>query len=156
MLIMNSMFKNFALLILLGFILPVFASAEDAGSAYPPQAIITASYRGDDSMVRELLAAGVDKDVRDALGATALHTAMLQSNLVVVKLLLDYGFDPNARATKNGNTPLHYAVACNNIGAVRLLLQYNANKNIRNLEGLTPLEKARKEEKEEIVKILYR
>ena len=140
----------------------VFASsvslciAQESEEALPPQAIIVASYRGDDVMVRELLKVGVDKDVRDALGATALHASMFQSNLAVVKLLLDYGFDPNARATKNGNTPLHYAVASNNLGAAQLLLQYHANKNIRNLEGLTPLEKARREEKDAMIKLLYR
>ena len=149
------MIKNCCLLILLVLAFPFFAHSEETGT-YPPQAIITASYRGDDIMVRELLDAGADKDVRDALGATALHAAMLQPNLAVVKLLLDYGFDPDVRATKNGNTPLHYAVACNNIGATRLLLQYNANKNIRNMDGLTPLEKARKEEKLEIIKLLYK
>ena len=133
-----------------------FLAADEEESAYPSQAIIIAAYRGDDAMVRELFAAGVDKDVRDALGATALHAAMFQRNLIVVKLLLDNGFDPNARTTKSGNTPLHYAVASNNLGAARLLLQYQANKNIRNLEGLTPLEKARKDEKEDMVKLLYR
>lgn len=133
-----------------------FAAADEAENLYPSQAIIIAAYRGDDSMVKEILSAGVDKDVRDALGATALHAAMFQRNLMVVKILLDYGFDPNARATKNGNTPLHYAVASDNLGAARLLLQYQANKNIRNFEGLTPLEKARKEEKDEMAKLLYR
>ena len=144
--------------VLLVFISSVsFCFAQETEGALPPQAIIIASYRGDAAMARELIAAGVvDKDVRDALGATALHAAMFQSNLIVVKLLLDYGFDPNTRATKNGNTPLHYAVASNNLDAARLLLQYHANKNIRNLEGLTPIDKARKEEKEEMIKLLYR
>jgi len=150
------MFKSITLFVLLGLLHPVFTTAENTAAAYPPQAIIAAAYRGDDAMVRELLAAGVNKDVRDALGSTALHAAMFQLNLNVVKLLLDNGFDVNARVTKNGNTPLHYAVAYNNPAAVKLLLQYNANRNIRNLEGLTPLEKARKEEKTEIIKLLYK
>ena len=143
--------------VLLAFVfIASFAVAQENEGGFPPQAIIIASYRGDDAMVRELLAAGVDKDVRDALGATALHAAMFQPNLRVVKLLLDNGFDPNVRATKNGNTPLHFAVASNNLGAARLLLQYYANKNIRNLDGLTPLDKARREEKDEMIKLLYR
>ena len=144
--------------IFLFFIFPVsFGFANEGESRFPPRAIINASYSGDVIMVTEILAAGnVDKNVRDALGATALHVAILQSNLIVVKLLLDYGFDPSAKAEKNGNTPLHYAVAANNVNAVKLLLQYNANKNIRNLDGQTPLEKARREGKDEIAKLLYR
>ena len=153
---MNITGKKFFFVILVFVSSVFFGFAQETEEALPPQAIIVASYRGDDGMVKELLAAGVDKDVRDALGATALHAAMFQNNLAVVKLLLDYGFDPNARATKNGNTPLHYAVASNNLGAAQLLLRYYANKNIRNLEGLTPLDKARREEKDAMIKLLYR
>jgi len=69
---------------------------------------------------------------------------------------LDYGFDPRARVAKDGFTPLHNAVAANNIGAARLLLQYGANKNIRALNGQTPIDKARREEKQELVMVLYR
>ena len=136
----------------------VAVQAEEDGKpiTFPPQAILIASYRGDDELVREILAAGADKDTRDSTGATALHIAMLQSNPIVIKLLLDYGFDPNAVAARNGNTPLHNAVAANNEAAVRLLLQYGANKNIKNLDGLTPLDKARKEEKQRLVLLLYR
>ena len=153
---MNITGKNYFFVLLILFSSVSLCLAQETGETLHPQAIIVASYRGDDVMVRELLKVGVDKDVRDALGATALHASMFQSNLAVVKLLLEYGFDVNARVTKNGNTPLHYAVASNNLGAAQLLLQYYANKNIKNLEGLTPLDKARREEKDAMIKLLYR
>ena len=93
----------FALLGLIFAVLPAFSDeVEEKESLFPPCAIINASYRGDLKVMQEILAAGVDKDVRDDLGATALHEAVLQPNATVVKLLLDHGFDPNARATKNG------------------------------------------------------
>jgi len=148
--------KRFFLVLLLVISVVFTGFSDEGGNNFPSWAIINASYAGDENMVRELLEAGVDTDVRDALGATALHAATLQSNLVVVKLLLDHGFDPNVRASKSGNTPLHYAVASNNVGAARLLLQYNANKNIRNFDGLTPLERARREGKTEIARVLLR
>jgi len=151
--------KNY-LIISIGFIFAVSlvipVKANEADFTYPPTAIINASYRGDEEAVREILALGADKNVRDEFGDTALHVAMYQKNLTIVKLLLDYGFDPNARVVKNGNTPLHNAVAANNIGATRLLLQYGAIKNIRALDGLTPLDRARKSEKQEMVTLLYR
>jgi len=130
--------------------------AQEAEKNYPPFAIINASYRGDEQTVREILAAGIDKNVRDAFGDTALHVAIYQSNITIVKLLLDYGFDPNARATKTGNTPLHNAVAANNIEAAQLLLQYGANKNIKALDGLTPLDRAKKDDKRNFVMLLYK
>jgi len=132
------------------------AKAQDSGNTYPPHAILNASYCGDEETVRDILACGTDKDVRDSFGDTALHVAIYQKNLMIIKLLLDYGFDPNAKTTKNGNTPLHNAVAANNTGAARLLIQYGANKNIRALDGLTPLDKARKDEKRDLIMILYR
>ena len=128
----------------------------DTAAMYPPNAILNASYMGDEEVVRDILAAGIDKNIRDDFGDTALHVAIFQKNVTIVKLLLDYGFDPNAIAASNGNTPLHNAVAANNLAAARLLIQYGANKNIKALNGQTPLDMARKEEKTDMVRLLYR
>ena len=123
---------------------------------FPPHAILNASYRGDEQMVREIIATGVNKDVRDSLGATALHVSLFQQNLIVVKILLDNGFDPNARATKTGNTPLHYAVSINNVDAARMLIQYGAISTIKNNEGRTALDQAKAEGKNAMVQIFSR
>ena len=135
-----------------------FAASQEAEEPenFPPQAIIIASYCGDENMVREIIAAGTDKDVRDSLGCTALHAAMYQNNLVVIKLLLDNGFDLNAKDTKHGYTPLHTAVVANNAAAARLLIQYGADKGIRDMDRLTPLDKARRMDKQDMVRILIR
>jgi len=125
-------------------------------NAFPPQAILVAAYLGNETTVRQILATSPNKDIRDDYGDTALHLAMFQPNINVVKLLLDYGFDPNAKIAKNGYTPLFDAVAANNVAAARLLLQYGANKNIRARDGQTPLDKAKKEEKRELVLLLYK
>ena len=144
-----------ALLSLVFAVLPAFSGDEDEviSPIFPPYAIINASYRGDIRTIQEILDTGVDKDIRDAIGATALHQAMMQPNTMVVKILLDYGFDPNA-ATKNGYTPLHFAVAANNIAAAKLLLQYGADKRIKCLEGFTPLDKARQSENGPFISLL--
>jgi ankyrin repeat protein len=102
-------------------------------------------------MVKRILATGPDPDVRDAFGGTALHDAIFQQNLEVIKLLLDYGFDVNATVPSNGYTPLHYCVWTNNLAAVRLLLAYKADKTIKAKDGLTPTEKATKDGKREFV-----
>jgi ankyrin repeat protein len=154
----NMMLKRnyfFAILGLILAVLPAFADEiEEKEPLFPPCAIINASYRGDLKSIQEILDAGVDPDVRDAMGATALHEAMLQPNTTVVKLLLDNGFDPNARATKNGYTPLHFAVAANNIAAAKLLLQYGADKRISCLKGMTPLDIARQSDKGAFISLL--
>jgi ankyrin repeat protein len=152
---MKKKYCYFVLLTLVFVALPVFSGDEDEKDppVFPSFAIINASYRGDLKTIQDILASGVDTDVRDDLGATALHHSMLQHNTTVVKLLLDYGFDPNA-LTKNGYTPLHFAVAANNLAAARLLLDYGADKRIKDSEGLTPFDKARKSENGQLINLL--
>ena len=156
---MNSMHKKkrfFTLLFLIGTVLFIHPDEEgETTPSYPPQAILVASYMGNEKLVLEILEAGADRDVRDSLGATALHIAIFQHKLSIVKILLEHGFDPNAKTTKTGSTPLHHAVAVNNPAAAKLLLQYGADLRIRNNEGQTPLEKAKKEGKAALVNILY-
>ena len=156
--ILRFMIKKRSLLSLLGLVIIVSFVFSDEDSeptqTFPPYAIINASYKGDEEMVRAILAAGVDKDVRDALGGTALHVSIYQQNLNVIRLLLQNGFDPNVKSTKTGSTPLHYAVATNNLAAAKLLLQYGANTSIRNNEGYSPVEKARREGKAAMLKAL--
>jgi ankyrin repeat protein len=151
--------KNY-LLILLSLILTVLviepASPQEDQYHFPPQAILIASYLGDEDLVRDILSTDIDKNVRDNFGDTALHVAIYQKNVSVIKMLLDYGFDPNAVAAGNGNTPLHNAVAANNAAAARLLIQYGANKNIKAKDGFTPIDKARKEDKREMLLLLSR
>ena len=149
-------FNLFLFCLIFTFSPAIPAKAQEAEDVFPPQAILIASYLGDEDLVREILLCKIDKNFRDNFGDTALHVAVFQKNIVVVKLLLDYGFDPNAITTRNGNTPLHNAVAANNIAAARLLIQYGANKNIKAKDGLTPIDKARREEKRELVLLLYR
>jgi ankyrin repeat protein len=137
---------------------PVFAQEENEEPPvqYPPNAIINAAYRGDVEMLRILLRTEHDKDFRDPLGGTALHVAIFGSNLEVIRLLLDNGFDVNAKSRYNGYTPLHYCVWVNNSAAARILILYNADRNIRDNNGQTPQEKATREGKREMLLLFAR
>ena len=152
MILRNFFLVSFTLIVTVSIL--ALEETEGFEPAFPPHAIMNASYIGDVEMVRKILATNPDKDVRDFMGDTALHLAMFQKDVLVVKLLLDHGFDPNARATKNGFTPLHIAVIANNAAAARLLLQYGADKRIRCLQGQTPLDKAREGDKKALVSML--
>jgi len=111
-----------------------------------------AAYSGDINKVQELLQRGVKPDERDSFGGTALHAAMFQKNMQIVKLLLQNGFNINAQGTQNGYTPLHDAVWANNLEAAKLLLDEGAKTDLRGKDGLTPFGKAKNEGKTEIVK----
>jgi ankyrin repeat protein len=132
--------KKAFLICFLMILLPRLVSGQDAE-------IHKAAYNGDIKRVQDLLAKGVNPDARDSYGGTALHAAMFQKNMEIVKLLLEHGFDVNAIGPQNGYTPMHDAVWANNIEAVRLLLDRNAKTDIKGKDGLTPFAKAQKEGK---------
>jgi ankyrin repeat protein len=123
---------------------------------FPPKAIIAAAYKGDVETVKEILATNPDKNVRDSFGRTALHDAMFQKNMEVIRLLLEYGFDVNATGPANGYTPLHDAVWVNNVDAAKLLLESGADTTIKNTDGFTPLDMARKTGKRKMILLLSR
>jgi ankyrin repeat protein len=135
--------------------IPIFAQ-ESEEPQYPPNAIINAAFRGDVEMIRLILMTDHDKDYRDALGGTALHVAIFSNNLEVIRLLLDNGFDVNAISAYYGFTPLHYCVWVNNSAAARILILYNADRTIRDNNGQTPMEKATKEGKREMLLLFAR
>ena len=145
-------FVRFLLIPLLVFICVGTIFAQD--KKYSPTAIHEAAYNGKIDLVRDILKTNPDRDARSSFGGTALHDSMFQKNLEIVKLLIDAGYDVNAIGPANGYTPLHDAVWANNLGAAKLLLQHGADKTIKGKDGLTPLDKAKKENKAELVKLL--
>ncbi len=122
------------------------------GFALSQQELHQAAHKGDIESVKRLLKNNPDPDKRDSFGGTALHAAMFQENMEIVRILIDYGFDVNVQGPANGYTPLHDAVWANNLEAVKLLLKHGAKADIKGKDGLTPYSKARQEGKEEIIK----
>ena len=86
---------------------------------------------------------------------TPLHFAARTNNYDVVKALIEKGYDVNARS-KVGylSTPLHWAVMEGRADMATLLLWKGADPTIKDVEGLTPLEQAKKLQFEEVVKLL--
>ena len=121
---------------------------------YAKDELHKAAYDGNIEKVRDILKTNPDRDARDSFGGTALHAAMFQHNLEIVHLLIDYGLDVNARGPANGYTPLHDSVWAGNLEAAKILVEHGANLGVKGKDGLTPLDKARKEGKQEMVKYL--
>ncbi|XP_046988481.1 serine/threonine-protein phosphatase 6 regulatory ankyrin repeat subunit A-like [Schistocerca americana] len=61
-----------------------------------------------DAVVRLLLEAGADCEVRDGRGRTALHAAAASGSVHALRLLLDAGSDPESQDSE-GNTAMHLA-----------------------------------------------
>lgn len=91
------------------------------------------------AMLTEVLATGMDLNVRDNLGQAALHHAAYFDNLTVLKALLAAGADPNVRNDR-GNTPLQVAFRSGREKTVRLLLAAGADPSARNRDGMQALD----------------
>lgn len=103
-----------------------------------------------------LLQHNADVNARSKTGFTALHEAAYLNRVDNAELFIRYGADINARDYQMGATPLWEAASCGNTGMVKCLLEHGADSTIPIKAGnmTTPLEIARKEKHDAIVKLL--
>ena len=99
--------------------------------------------QGNTTTIRSYLQANINKleDRVGFLGYTPLHEATNQGQTSVVRLLLLYGANANAKA--NGfYTPLHIAASLDNTDCVVELVKHNADITNKDEFGKTPYETA--------------
>ncbi len=108
-----------------------------ASAALDAPALVEAARAQDAAAVRALVAAGVDVDVAQPDGATALHWAAYRNDPEMAALLLDAGADVNA-ANELGATPLWLAADNGSAAMVALLLDAGADPDIALRNGETP------------------
>ncbi|KAF4446834.1 putative ankyrin repeat domain protein [Fusarium austroafricanum] len=105
-------------------------------------AFLQAAYNGRSDVVRELINLGANIRDTDNNERTALHlAAMNNSSIATAQLLLDYGFDIEAR-DESGRTPLATAVRQNAMEMAKFLLENGANMETKTDAGETPLHEA--------------
>jgi len=95
-------------------------------------------------VVEVLLAAGANASVADSAGRTALHYAAIYLQPDIARRLLDAGASVDA-LDRNGNAPLLDAVfrAQEDPAIIHVLLAAGADKNRRNMHGVSPMSLAR-------------
>ncbi len=103
------------------------ASAADVADPDPP--LIEAVKRQDTEAVARLLASGVDPDVRQSDGATALHWAVHREDAETVTLLIEAGADVDA-VNRLGASALFLAAQGGNATMLRRLLESGADPNL--------------------------
>ena len=87
---------------------------------------------------------GAHPHVRRSFGCSPLHAAAFSGNLEVVRILIEYDADVNARDV-DGYTPLYVASERENLqggSVLRLLLEHGADINARTNSGRTALHRA--------------
>lgn len=97
------------------------------------------------------------EDSMDPYGdGSPVFTAVSRNRNDALRALLDHGFKVNERGGPNiqKQTPLQWAVICDNADAVRMLLERGADTTLRNFEGVTASELARRLSRTSIMEVL--
>ncbi|ONK72148.1 uncharacterized protein A4U43_C04F16290 [Asparagus officinalis] len=108
---------------------------------------------GDVEGLKSALAAGADKDEEDSEGRRALHFACGYGEVKCAQVLLEAGASVDA-LDKNKNTALHYAAGYGHKECVALLLENGAAVTLQNLDGKTPIDVAKLNNQDEVLKLL--
>ncbi|KAA3678593.1 ankyrin [Paragonimus westermani] len=119
------------------------------------QNFLRAARAGNLAKVVELLNAGVNINLCNPIGLTALHLASKEGFVDVVAELIHRGADFDA-PTKKGNTALHIASLAGHFQVVQQLLDAGANVNRQSVIGFTPLYMAAQENHIDVVDLLLK
>ena len=114
--------------------------------------LIVAARRGRASIIDLLLSRGADIDATDDNGRTAVYEMLNHFNahrsLLALRLLLSRGPDVNLALNESsgfaGRSPLHNTAAPGNVDPVRMLLRAGADPELRDSNGCTAEEHARR------------
>ncbi|KAL5103364.1 Protein phosphatase 1 regulatory inhibitor subunit 16B [Taenia crassiceps] len=103
----------------------------------PDIVFLEAAARGDIDEVKQLLQAGVNPDVTNEDGLTALHQSCIDNNVEMCNLLLENNANVNAKDNELW-TPLHAAATCGNKDLCGILIMWGADLLALNVDGNMP------------------
>jgi ankyrin repeat protein len=113
----------------------LFASNTMLFAAGPPD-LLVAIRNGDHSQVRKLIEAAGDVNTVDHDGTTALMHSVIESDVKMMKLLIDKGANVNMKNSLD-STALMYAAT--NLAKTRVLLDAGAEVKVKGKRGATPM-----------------
>jgi ankyrin repeat protein len=117
--------------------------------------LLWAAREGMTQIASLLLSRGASPNHLDIwMGANAGHKAGYWGRTEVMKVLVKTNMDINARGLSNGYTPLHDAVSGNHFETAKVLVDAGAKLGIKGHDGLTPLDIAKANGNEKLVRLL--
>ena len=90
-------------------------------------------------VIKTLLAAGADVDIRDLEESTVLNRAAERGHIDILDAILRHGADVNAAGGSQRRTALHLAALNGEAGPIGPLIEAGADAELRDWDGLTPL-----------------
>jgi len=120
---------------------------------YRDTPLVYAAKEGLVEVVQVLLEGGASVERSNANQQTALHTAALKGEEEVCRLLLDWGAKVNP-LDKWKDTPLHHAAWKGSLTVVKLLVERGADVRVKNEDGQTASEWARRWERKAVAEWL--
>lgn len=122
----------------------------EARNGHDESPLMLAALQGDTALCRLLMAKGADVNKP---GWTALHYAATNGHLEVMALLLDSHAYIDA-ASPNGTTPLMMAAHYGTAQATTLLLEAGADPLLKNEQGLSAIDFARRADHQDTAKLI--
>ena len=112
---------------------------ERLGFAYTAEVFLASAEKGEIDVVALFLDAGMDADVRNKSGQTALMAAARKGQCAAIEMLLDRGASVNLKDNE-GVMALHYAAgAPGDFKCLKTLIAHGADVKSRTSRGSTPL-----------------
>lgn len=95
------------------------------------------------------------KEIQSLRSTSALHTAIKRNDIESLKLLLEYGANPNV-LDLGYCSPLHWAATKGNLVAAKLLLEAKIDPNLQDLAKSTALHEAVRKKNIKITELLIK
>ena len=118
----------------------VFLHSEEIANVLCQKNNWTFFFQFDFESVKRYLEEGAEVNTQDNNRWTPLHEVVIKQEAIdIVKILLEYGANPNVPGGDIHSTPLHQAATCGCIDICKVLIQKGASKLARDANFNTPM-----------------